>query len=96
MKKLRANISWVLGNLYGEALRVGCEAILQGGSFDMAIVQKKIIEFPTLNMKWPEFKNFTSRGDAIHMFKLANTRYNFALKKFIIDGYTTDHIRVQQ
>jgi hypothetical protein len=58
MKKLRANVSWVLGNLYGEALRVGCEAILQGGSFDMAVVQKKIILFPTLSLKWPEFKNF--------------------------------------
>jgi hypothetical protein len=37
-QKLKANLNWVLGNVYGEALRVGCEAILNGGSFNMDVV----------------------------------------------------------
>jgi hypothetical protein len=74
-RKLRANIQIVLGNLYLDVLEKGCKNILNGGKFDQAIVSKQVVDFPTLNLAWPEFKDFEGRPDAIQTFKLANTQY---------------------
>jgi hypothetical protein len=41
--------------------------------FDKSIVEKKYVEFPELDMKWPEIKNITNMDDAKTLFRLANT-----------------------
>ena len=54
----------------------------------------KTVDFPTLDLQWPVVKEFEGRADAIRYFKLANTQYQRALKKYVLDGFVTEFVRM--
>ena len=65
-------------------------------NFSMTLSEKKTVVFPEVNIKWPEIKEIRDLGDCTMLFKLGNTQFQKALKVFIIDGYVTEHVKIQQ
>jgi hypothetical protein len=70
--------------------------LTSGTKIDLEKANLKTVDFPTLDLSWPVVKEFESRADAIRYFKLANTQYSRALKKYPLDGYVTEFVRIQQ
>lgn len=58
-------------------------------------LQRKIVDFPALEVAWPVIKPLKSKAEATELFKLGNTQYQKALKFYIVDGYVTEHYRIQ-
>ena len=50
------------------------------------------MEFPELEMNWPEIKNLAGMEDAKTLFKLSNTQYKKAMEYYLLDGYVTEHV----
>ena len=63
---------------------------------DIEKVQQKFVEFPELDMKWPEIPLVKNIDDAKNLFRLANTQYRRALEYFVLDGFVTDHVNIKQ
>jgi hypothetical protein len=42
---------------------------------DTNLAQKKTVEFCSIDVKWPEVKQLTTKADAVEVFKLGNTQY---------------------
>ena len=54
------------------------------------------MEFPELEMNWPEIKNLTGMEDAKTLFKLSNTQYKKAMEYYLLDGFVTENCQCQQ
>ena len=65
-------------------------------TYDAGLAATKTVEFPELPLKWPEIQVIRELQDAVQMFKLGNTQFQKALKIFIVDGYVTEHVKIQQ
>jgi hypothetical protein len=59
-------------------------------------VQKKFVEFKELEMQWPEIKTMQGMDDAKTLFRLANTQFKKAMEYYVLDGYVTEHVQIQQ
>ena len=59
-------------------------------------VSEKFIEFPELEMNWPEIKDMNSLDDAKTLFRLANTQFKKALEYYLLDGFVTEHVQIKQ
>ena len=100
-KELRAMLQSQIGRYYLQRLRFGVDLHQKGVSigtegplFDT--VHKKFIEFPSLNLKWPEITDIEGIEQAKFLFRLGNTQFKKALEFFVLDGYVTDHSRIKK
>lgn len=59
-------------------------------------VSEKFIEFPELEMNWPEIKQMNNLDDGKTLFRLANTQFKKALDYYILDGFVTEHVHIKQ
>lgn len=82
-----------LGQYYKKRLEVGVALHINGQEYDVDMVSKKFVEFPELELKWPEIKNVTGMEDAKTLFRLANTQFKKAVDHYVLDGYVTEHVQ---
>ena len=85
-----------LGQYYKKRLEVGVALYINGQEYDVDMVSKKFVEFPELELKWPEIKNVTGMEDAKPLFRLANTQFKKAVDHYVLDGYVTEHVQCKQ
>lgn len=95
-KGLRAMVQMQLGQYYKKRLEVGVALYINGQEYDIDMVSKKFVEFPELELKWPEIKNVSSMEDAKTLFRLANTQFKKAVDHYVLDGYVTEHVQCKQ
>lgn len=48
------------------------------------------------SVQWPTITPIKNEAEAVHCFKLANTQLQRALKVFVIDGYVTEYVKINQ
>ena len=84
-----------LGKYYQKRLEVGVSLYANGAELDQEKVSRKDVEFPELEMKWPEIEDVKSMDDAKTLFKLANTQYKKSMEYYILDGYVTEHVVIK-
>lgn len=84
-----------IGNYYQHLLAHLVKLYMDQEQLDTNLAQKKTVEFCSIDVKWPEVKQLTTKADAVEVFKLGNTQYQKALKLFVCDGYVTEHYRIQ-
>lgn len=89
-KKLRATVQTQLGLLYLELLTS------HNNNLPTDRFKDKVVTFDELPNAWPTVKPIESAEEAAHVFKLGNTQLQRAAKIFVLDGYVTDNIRIQQ
>lgn len=65
-------------------------------NYSITLGEKKIVEFPEVNLKWPEIKQIQNYEDAKMLFKFGNTQFQKAQKVFILDGHVTENVKIQQ
>ena len=82
-----------LGNFYQHLLAYLVKQFMDQKPIS-EMVHKKTVEFPSVEVKWPDIKEFKTKADAVEVFKLGNTQMNKALKFFVCDGYVTEHYRI--
>ena len=59
-------------------------------------ISERVVLFPSLKNEWPALKPISGYDDAVHTFKLGNTQLQRAAKIYVLDGYVTDYVRIQQ
>ena len=94
-KKLRANVQIQIGEYYLSLLTHLIRCFVELDQYSITLGEKKIVEFPEVNLKWPVIQQIRDYSDAVHMFKLGNTQFQKATKIFILDGYVTENVKVQ-
>jgi hypothetical protein len=52
------------------------------------------VDFPELDMVWPEIKTMKGMSDAKTLFRLSNTQYKKALEYYVLDGYVTENVQI--
>ena len=67
-----------------------------GHEYDQKLVHTKAVEFPELDLKWPEIKNIKNMEDAKVLFRLANTKFKKALNYYVVDGFVTENVTIKQ
>jgi hypothetical protein len=73
IKELKALVEANIGKYYQRLLEIGVNLIEQGYELDVEKVHQKFVEFPELDMKWPEIPLVKNIDDAKNIFRLANT-----------------------
>jgi hypothetical protein len=59
-------------------------------------VTQRFVEFPELQLQWPVITDMQGLDDAKKLFRLANTQFKKALEHFVLDGFVTEHVQIQQ
>ena len=62
------------GHFYLEQLTEAVYLYSNKTNFDTDIVNKKVVQFPELDVSWPTIKSKESVADLVHLFKLGNTQ----------------------
>lgn len=62
-----------IGRYYQKRLEVGVALYVNNHELLLDKVSQKFIEFPELEMNWPEIKQLKDLNDAKTLFRLANT-----------------------
>jgi hypothetical protein len=91
-RKLRATLQMQLGRYYLQRLIFGITNYKEEANLMKEIIDKKFVEFPELNLKYPQIEDFKSIDDAKLLFRLANTQFKKALEYYVLDGFVTEHI----
>ena len=47
-------------------------------------------------MVWPKITTMRGMDDAKTLFRLSNTQYKKALEYYVLDGYVSEHVQIQQ
>ena len=100
-KELRASVQKQLGKYYLERLKFAVilhkenKKISEDENLKKILNEKKFI-FENLNIAFPEIKDVNNLEEAKSLFRLGNTQFKKALKFFIMDGYVTDNILINQ
>jgi tetratricopeptide (TPR) repeat protein len=95
-KKLRAMVQMQLGRYYLKRLQVGVSLYINGLEFDQEKVTQRFVEFAELKLNWPIINSISSLDDAKTLFRLANTMFKKALEIYVLDGFVTEHVEIQQ
>ena len=72
-KKLRANIQIQIGEYYLSLMTHLIKCFVEIEQFSITASEKKTVEFPELNLKWPTISEIRDYQDATKLFKLGNT-----------------------
>ena len=91
-KGLRAMCNMQIGRYYQRRLEIGMALLADNKELMKDKVSEKFIEFPELEMNWPEIKDMNSLDDAKTLFRLANTQFKKALEYYLLDGFVTEHV----
>ena len=101
-KKLRASVQAQFGKYYLERLKLAL--LLKRKNTSIAneknleeLLNKKKFEIDNIKeIKFPEIKDVDNLEDAKSIFRKGNTQLKRALEIFIMDGYVTEHIKINQ
>lgn len=63
--ELRATIQIALGNYYVNLLAFLVEQMMNNSTFEVETCHKKTVDFPKLDINWPEIKIFANKYDAV-------------------------------
>jgi len=74
-KKLRANIQVQIGEYYLSLMTHLIKCFVEMDQFSITASEKKTVEFPEVNLRWPEIKEIRDYQDAVKLFKLGNTQF---------------------
>lgn len=85
-----------IGRYYQKRLEVGVSMLLNGYELQLDKLAERFVEFPELDMKWPEIQQCKTIDDAKTLFRLANTQFKRALNRFILDGFVSEHVTIKQ
>lgn len=97
--ELRATMQAQIGKYYLQRLKFGVELFQKGLTIGTSgplfdTVHKKFIEFPSLNLKWPEITDIGDIEQAKFLFRLGNTQFKKAMEFFVLDGFVTSHTKI--
>ena len=101
-KKLRASVQAQLGKYYLERLKLALLLKRKNSSIATEknleeLFNKKKFEIDNLKeIKFPEIKDVDNLEDAKSIFRKGNTQIKRALEIFIMDGYVTEHIKINR
>lgn len=90
--ELRAMAKAALGKYYAKRLEIGVALYIAGKELIMDKVNQKLIDFPELQMNWPEVTNMDGMNGAKTFFRLANTQFKKALEYYVLEGFVTEHV----
>ena len=85
-----------IGQYYLKRLEIGVGMLVNGYEIDLEQVKKRFVEFPELEMKWPEIHQCMNLDDAKTLFRLANTQFKRALEYYVLDGFVTENVLINQ
>ena len=100
-QELKATMQAQIGKYYLQRLKYGVEnyqkdlSIGEGGPI-YDTVHKQFIDFPSLNLKWPEITDIKDIDQAKYLFRLGNTQFKKALEIFVLDGHVTNHAKIKK
>jgi hypothetical protein len=101
-KKLRANIQMQLGRYFAERIKFSVqqtkEQLWISESEELYMkVNKRIIIFNNLNIKWPKIEDIRDIEQAKTLFRLSNTQFKKALEYFQdLEKYPTENIQINR
>ena len=101
-KKLRASVQSQLGKYYLERLKLAHllknrnTSISKEKNLDELLNKKKFTIDKLKDINFPEIKDVHNLEDVKSLFRKGNTQLQRALKIFILDGYVTEHIKINQ
>ena len=98
-KKLRATLQNMLGHYFAERLKFAVqqtsEQVFLAENDDLNTrVNKRIITFSNMTLKWPKIEDIRNIEQAKQIFRLSNTQLKRALEFFKLDGHVTEHIQI--
>ena len=85
-----------IGRYYQKRLDIGVAMLQHGYEMEVDKISERFVEFPELDMKWPEIAQCKTIDDAKTLFRLANTQYKRALERFVLDGFVSEHVVIKQ
>ena len=101
-KKLRGSVQSQLGKYYLERIKLANllknrnTSISKEKNLEELLNKKKFTIDNIKEIKFPEIKDVQNLEDVKSLFRKGNTQLQRALKVFILDGYVTEHIKINQ
>jgi tetratricopeptide (TPR) repeat protein len=101
-KKLRAAVQAQLGKYYLERIKLALllknknTSISNEKNMNELLNKKKFMIDNLKDIKFPEIKDVQNIEDVKSLFRKGNTYSKRALEVFVMDGYVTDHIKINQ
>ena len=83
-----------IGEYYLSLMTHLIRCFVEMDQFSITLSEKKTVEFPEINLKWPRIQEIRDYQDAVNYFKLGNTQFQKAQKVFILDGYVTENVKI--
>ena len=74
-KKLRANVQVQIGEYYLSLMTHLIRCFVELDQYSITLGEKKTVEFPEVNLKWPTIQQIRDYNDAVQLFKLGNTQF---------------------
>jgi len=98
-KKLRATLQNMLGHYFAERLKFAVqqtsEQVFLSENEDLNTrVNKRIITFSNMTLKWPKIEDIRNIEQAKQIFRLSNTQLKRSLEFFKLDGHVTENILI--
>jgi len=100
-QELRAMMQSQIGRYYLQRMKFGIDLFQKGVTIGTGgplfdTVHKKFIDFPSLDLKWPQITDVSDIEQAKFLFRLANTQFKKAHEYFVLDGFVTEHSRLKK
>ncbi len=100
-KRLRATLQNMLGHYYAERLKFAVQQtseqrFLSENEDLNNRVNKRIITFTNLTLKWPKIEDISNIEQAKQIFRLSNTQLKRSLDYFKLDGYVSEYIQIHK
>ena len=101
-KKLRASVQSQLGKYYLERIKLAFllksrnTSISNEKNLDELLNKKKFTIDNLKEINFPQIKDVENLEDVKSLFRKGNTQLQRALKVFVLDGYVTEHIKINQ
>ena len=101
-RKLRASVQSQLGKYYLERIKLANllknrnTSISNEKNLDELLNKKKFTIDNIKEINFPQIKDVQNLEDVKSLFRKGNTQLQRALKVFVLDGYVTEHIKINQ
>ena len=101
-RKLRASVQSQLGKYYLERIKLvnllknRNTSISNEKNLDELLNKKKFTIDNIKEINFPQIKDVQNLEDVKSLFRKGNTQLQRALKVFVLDGYVTEHIKINQ
>ena len=99
-KKLNATFSMCLARLFSEFMQFSIKTLINEEKPDFSkvfqLINKKSLIFETLPVEFVLLEVSKNYDEILKVFRLANTQYKKALGFFVLDGYVTEYVEMQQ